>query len=71
MNKAYSMTALDLYNKVHRAYGATAYEPSTLRKHIKYLHACAGYPTKRTWMKAIDNDFYMTWPNLTSALVNN
>ena len=37
-----------------RAYGATAYEPTTLRKHIKYLHACAGYPTKTSWMKAID-----------------
>ena len=52
------------------AYGATAYEPTTLKKHITYLHACAGYPTKRTWMKAIDRDFYITWPNLTSALVS-
>ena len=48
MSKAYSMTASDLHNKIHHAYGATAYEPTTLRKHIKYLHACAGYPTKRT-----------------------
>ena len=46
--KAYSMTASDLYNKIHHAYGATAYEPTTLRKHFKYLHACAGYHTKRT-----------------------
>jgi hypothetical protein len=68
--KAYSMTASDPHNKIHQTYGTTAYELTTLKRHIKYLHACVGYPTKKTWMKAIGRDFYMTWPNLTSALVN-
>ena len=36
---------------------------------IAWYHAAAGYPTKPTWIKAIDAGFYATWPMLTSKAV--
>ena len=32
---------------------------------IRYLHAAAGYPTKSTWIAAIKNGNFVTWPLLT------
>ena len=32
---------------------------------IRYLHASAGFPTKDSWIKAIKNGHYATWPGLT------
>ena len=32
--------------------------PST-EQTIKYLHACAGFPTKRTWIKAIKKELLL------------
>jgi len=52
-----------------RAYGGTAYEPKGMAKHIAFLHAAAGYPTKTTWIKAIDNNNYLGWPGLTAQRV--
>ena len=43
--------------------------PSTERV-IRYLHAACGFPTKPTWLKAIQANFYPTWPMLTSQNVN-
>jgi hypothetical protein len=43
--------------------------PST-EQAIRYLHACAGFPTKATWLKAIAAGFYSTWPLLTTKNVN-
>jgi hypothetical protein len=37
---------------------------------IKYIHAAAGFPAKSTWLKAINADFYVTWPMLTAKNVN-
>ena len=34
-----------------------------------YLHLCAWSPVPDTWIKAIDTDFFSTWPGLTSQLV--
>ena len=31
----------------------TAYELPISEQLVRYLHACAGYPTKETWLKAI------------------
>ena len=42
--------------------------PST-KEIIRYLHACAGYPTKTTWLKAIRAGNYATWPYLSAAAV--
>ena len=38
--------------------------PST-GKVVRYLHACAGFPTKATWIKAITGGNYATWPHLS------
>ena len=36
---------------------------------IRYLHACAGFPTKKYWLKAIKGGNYATWTNLTAEAV--
>ena len=38
--------------------------PST-EQTIRYLHACAGFLTKRTWIKAIKKGNFIGWPMLT------
>jgi hypothetical protein len=32
---------------------------------VRYLHAAAGYPTKPTWIEAIKNKQFASWPGLT------
>jgi hypothetical protein len=36
---------------------------------IAFLHAAAGYPVLSTWIRAIRQGFYATWPGLTPAAV--
>jgi hypothetical protein len=36
---------------------------------IRFLHAAAGFPVKATWITAIKNGHYDTWPNLIAELV--
>lgn len=43
--------------------------PSTERV-IRYLHAACGFPTKPTWLQAIQSNFYPTWPMLNAKNVN-
>jgi len=38
---------------------------------VRYYHAAAGFPTKPTWLRAINNGHYMSWPGLTGAIVQN
>ena len=45
------------------------YELPSTKASIRYLHACAGFPTKATWLKAIRAGNYATWPNLTAKSV--
>ena len=45
------------------------YLPST-EQTIRYLHACAGFPTRRTWTKAIKKGNFISWPLLTVENVN-
>ena len=40
--------------------------PST-KKTIVYYHACAGFPTQETWLRAICAGNYDTWPGLTAS----
>ena len=47
----------------------SAYEDQAVPALIRYLHACAGYPTKDTWIKAINAGYYISWPGLTAARV--
>jgi hypothetical protein len=42
------------------------------RELIRYLHAVAGFPTKPTWLAAIKNKQFASWPGLTvKAVVKN
>ena len=41
------------------------YDMPSIQPAIRYLHAAAGFPTKSTWLKAIRNNNYMSWPLLT------
>ena len=46
------------------------YELPNIEQSIKYLHACAGFPKKATWLKAIGLVNYTTWPGLTIKFTN-
>ena len=45
------------------------YELKKMPEIIRYYHAAAGFPTKRTWIAAINNDQYASWPGLTASAV--
>ena len=36
---------------------------------IRYLHGCCFFPTKNTWIEAINNGHFISWPGLTAELV--
>ena len=38
---------------------------------VRYLHAACFSPVKSTWLKAIKNNNFVTWPALTESLVTN
>ncbi len=44
---------------------ANVYSLPSITQTIKYLHAATGFPTKDSWIKAIKNGNYRTWPGLT------
>ena len=43
--------------------------PST-EQTIRYLHACAGFPTRRTWVRAVRKGNFASWPLLTVENTN-
>jgi hypothetical protein len=45
------------------------YELKTQPELIPYLHAAAGFPTKPTWIKAITNKQFASWPRLTTKAI--
>ncbi len=45
------------------------YKLKTQAELIQYLHAAAGFPTKPTWLVAIKNKQFASWPGLTSKAV--
>ncbi len=45
------------------------YELKTQPELIRYLHAAAGFPTKPTWLKAVKNGQFTSWPGLTAPAV--
>jgi hypothetical protein len=58
----------------HQANNATpqansVYHTSTQANLIQFLHASCGSPVPSTWIKAIDNGHFATWPGLTADLV--
>jgi hypothetical protein len=47
----------------------SAYDFTSIPALIKFLHAAAFSPVKSTWLKAIKNGFFQSWPGLTSQAV--
>jgi hypothetical protein len=47
------------------------YKLKTKPELVQYYHAAAGFPTKPSWLKAIKNNQYASWPGLTWEAVNN
>ena len=45
------------------------YEITKAKELVTFLHAAAGFPVVDTWVKAIRNEQFATWPGFTSALV--
>ena len=43
----------------------SVYEPMTQPELVRYLHAATGFPTKPTWIRAIQNKQFTSWPGLT------
>ncbi len=48
---------------------ANVYSLPSISRVIIYLHTAAGFPTKPTWLKAIANGNYKSWPGVTTANV--
>lgn len=46
------------------------YSLPSMPQTIRYLHAAAGFPTKDSWINAIKNGHYSTWPGITVESVN-
>ena len=49
---------------------ANAYSLPSIPQTVRYLHAAAGFPTKDSWLKAINNRHYQSWPGNTTENVN-
>ena len=45
---------------------ANVYTLPSIPQTIKYHHASAGFPTKDSWVKAINAGHYISWPGLTA-----
>jgi hypothetical protein len=45
----------------------SVYELKTRLELIAYYHAATGFPTRPTWVKAIKNGHYESWPGLTAT----
>ena len=43
---------------------SNVYELKTKPELVRYYHAAAGFPTKPTWIAAIKNGHYKSWPGL-------
>jgi hypothetical protein len=52
-----------------RALSASQYEVKAIPNLIRFLHAAAGYPVIKTWLKAIEKNYYIGWPGLTTKRV--
>ena len=41
----------------------------SIKQAITFMHAAAGFPVKETWLEAVKNGHYDTWPGLTPAAI--
>jgi hypothetical protein len=46
-------------------YAHNVYEHKSIQDTITYLHACCFSPVQDTWLKAIQNGHFATWPSIT------
>ena len=46
-----------------------AYDMTTKRNLVQYLHRCAGCPNFSTWTRDIQAGYFATWPGLTVELL--
>ena len=56
-------------SKAHEEAIANVYDLPSSQQIVRYLHACAGFPTKATWISAIQKGSYATWPHLNTEAV--
>jgi hypothetical protein len=47
----------------------SVYELRSQEEIIRFYHAAAGYPTKATWIKAVNRGYFASWPGLTAELI--
>ena len=55
------------HTQQHPKTALNAYTEDTIPQLMRYLHACAGFPARDTWIKAISQGFYLSWPGLTPS----
>ena len=60
-----NITPIQEAHLTHTANAADGYIPKAVPELITCLHATAGYPIKKTWIKAIQQGHYIGWPGLT------
>jgi hypothetical protein len=61
-----SIHTLSATPSANASIGAT---PSSIVEHIQFLHAAAFSPVTSTWIDAINNGHFTTWPGLTAEAV--
>ena len=49
---------------------SNVYDLPTTEKVVRYLHACLGFPTQATILKAVKNGWLIGWPGLTPENIN-
>ncbi len=54
--------ALQMCKNHHQEYLHNVYELPSIEPTIWYLHGAAGFPTKASWLKAIREGNYLSWP---------
>ena len=47
---------------------SNVYEVKTKPELVRYYHAAAGFPTKPSWLAAIRNNHYKSWPGLDATI---
>ena len=60
-----SLDDKELSEAVHNVFDLTS-----LAQTIRYMHASIGFPTKRTWIKAIKKGNFIGWPLVTAENVS-
>ena len=58
-----------LLNKKQEESVTNVYELPSTKQIVRYLYACAGFPTKTEWLKAIKARNFATWPHLKAKAV--